>query len=87
MGYFSNGTEGFYLEEQCHNCLHGLNDEMLCPVALVQLTYNYSQIGNDDLQAALNMLIDEHGICLMKHAIEKAGIRFDFSEREQLSLL
>lgn len=89
MAYFANGTEGLGLEEQCHNCIHGINAEILCPVASVQLMYNYSQLdeGNKDLREAMNLLIDEQGSCLMRQTMEKAGITFDFSEREQLPLI
>ena len=89
MAYFANGTEGDALVEQCENCLHGMSDEIMCPVAAVQMTYNYDQLndGNQDLKDAMNMLIDEHGICRMRNAIKQAGIVIDLSEREQLLLL
>lgn len=89
MAYFANGTEGLSLEEQCHNCLHGMNDELLCPVAHLQIEYNYKQLdaGNEDLRTAMNLLIDNRGSCLMMAAIRKAGIIIDLSAREQLELL
>ena len=88
MAYFSNGTEGDVLTEQCHNCLHGLDDEIMCPVTHVQLEYNYKQLddGNQDLRAAMNLLIDERGNCLMRAAMEKAGMIIDLSGRDQLPL-
>lgn len=87
MAYFANGTEGGILDEQCHNCLHGLNDDVLCPVALVQVTYNYAQLHQPDLQTALIMLVDEHGACQMRRALERAGVVIDLSERDQMLLL
>lgn len=88
MAYFSNGTEGLFLEEQCESCLHGMKDDLMCPVMHVQLEYNYKQIDdhNKDLRAAMNLLVDEQGNCLMKAAMEKAGIKFDLSGRDQMSL-
>ena len=68
MGYFSNGSEGEYLDSQCGQCLHLYNDGA-CPVALVQHLYNYKQ--KKQLRKALNMLIDEHGDCHVKIAIDK----------------
>lgn len=88
MAYFSNGTEGLFLEEQCESCLHGMKDDLMCPVMHVQLEYNYKQIDdhNKYLRAAMNLLVDEQGNCLMKAAMEKAGIKFDLSGRDQMSL-
>lgn len=88
MAYFANGTEGDILTNQCHTCLHGMNDDVLCPVVSVQMTYNYDQLndGNEDLRAAMNMLIDEQGNCRMCQAIKQAGVTFDLSERDQLTL-
>ena len=46
MGYFSNGTEGdFYQEEYCEKCEHG-NGE--CPVWLLHLTYSYKLCNTPD---------------------------------------
>lgn len=87
MAYFANGTEGLYLDEQCCGCLYGLDEEVLCPVSAVQNIYNYDQIGNDKLREAMDLLIDKKGICRMKKAILAAGIKFDFSEKDQMQLL
>lgn len=89
MAYFANGTDGDRLTEQCEKCLHGMNKEMMCPVVSVQLTYNYAQLdaGKEDLRAAMNMLIDEQGVCRMKAAMKEAGIVIDLSERDQLTLI
>lgn len=89
MAYFPNGTAGEYLTEQCNNCLHGIKDDIVCPVAVVQMSYNYDQLdeGNEALQEAMNELIDENGDCQMKKAIEDAGISIDLSGRDQMELL
>jgi len=87
MAYFPNGTAGDILQKQCDKCLHGMNDSLICPVVQVQLTYNYEQIGNEDLQTALNILVDDAGTCRMRTAMIQAGITIDLSGREQLPLL
>ena len=63
MAYFANSTEGEVLERQCAECPYG---EEPCPVALVQLTYNYDQNQNKELEQAMEILVDEEGICQMK---------------------
>ena len=68
MAYFSNGCEGEVLDMQCSECL----PYDPCPVALVQMYFNYDQCaeGQEKLMKALNMLIDEKGNCLMKEYIK-----------------
>ncbi len=63
MAYFSNGSDGEYFERQCEDCPFG---DKGCPVLRAHLMYNYDQIGNKGLRAALNMLVDEHGDCQVK---------------------
>ena len=68
MAYFSNGTEGEVLDEQCSECrLPGA-----CPVLWVQTEYNYTQLNkkNKDLRKAMNCLIDKKGNCQMKIQID-----------------
>jgi hypothetical protein len=74
MAYFSNGTEGTVLDNQCAVCPVGRQPDLPCPVFLVQLQYNYEQLGKgqDKLRGAITCLVDERGTCLMKKAIEKA---------------
>lgn len=57
------------LEEQCCKCHLG---NTYCPVLAVQLEYNYEQCnkGNEKLAEAMNLLINEDGICAMKMALE-----------------
>jgi hypothetical protein len=84
MAYFSNGSEGEVLDEQCADCPLGAGwndpnqmilpgcepDYQPCPVHLVQLTYNYDQIGNDDLWAAMNMLVSKDGVCQVREQLK-----------------
>jgi hypothetical protein len=74
MAYFSNGTEGIVLDNQCAVCPVGRNPDLQCPVLLLQLAYNYEQLGKgqDKLREAITCLVDEQGTCLMKKALEKA---------------
>lgn len=74
MAYFANGTEGLYLEAQCCECLHRGNDDVMCPISAVQTLYNYDQIGNEDLTAAMNFLINEQGDCQMKKALDTLNL-------------
>ena len=68
MAYFANGSEGAVFDNQCAACPLG---ELWCPVALVQLTYNYSQVDNPQLRKAMTMLVDDKGICQLKPLIEQ----------------
>lgn len=72
MAYFSNGTEGMVLDEQCSRCPVG---EDSCPIYGVQMLYNYDQLkkGNEDLKAAMAMLIDDRGRCQMLKVLKEAG--------------
>jgi hypothetical protein len=76
MAYFPNGTAGEILDSQCIDCLH--EDEWSwCPVYAVQQLFNYDQVdkGQEKLRQAINMLIDEKGICKVRAAFraEKNG--------------
>jgi len=72
MAYFPNGTAGEYLDEQCAECIHE-DPEAGCPLALVQMEFNYSQHnkGNEELKKAMDWLIDAHGDCQIKKMIDK----------------
>lgn len=73
MAYFSNSTEGEILDNQCMQCK--LYEEG-CPIAIVQELYNYDQItvenaGHPQMREAMNILIDESGICKMYVLVNK----------------
>lgn len=62
MAYFPNGASAQIFEDQCTLCVMG---EAACPVALVQLYYNYEQLaeGQEKLRAALRSLVTDEGAC------------------------
>lgn len=67
MAYFSNGTEGDVFTAQCGICKYGQEP---CPIALIQMTYNYDQIGNDLARKIINDLVEEDGTCTMFKTFE-----------------
>jgi len=68
MAYFSNSSEGDVLDRQCFDCRIG---EMECPILLVQVEYNYDQIGIPKLRECLNFLVDSSWKCRMKLLIDE----------------
>ena len=62
MAYFPNGTAGEVFDNQCSKCKYG---EMACPIAGVQLLYNYAAVNNDVATKILNDLVSDEGICFM----------------------
>lgn len=89
MAYFPNGTSGQVLDDQCDECIHGLSNDVMCPVYLAQIHFNYDQCRPREkkLRTALNMLIDEKGNCQVKAAFEKVRyvktVDDDISELER----
>ena len=61
MGYFPNSSYG--MDEECMNCKYG---EKPCPIAWVQMEYNYEQVGNELAKKILSDLISDNGVCEMK---------------------
>jgi hypothetical protein len=90
MAYFANGTEGDILQMQCCDCPLGFgwNDPRQgqlfeaeripkgCPVHAVQMLYNYDQVsaGQEKLRAAMNVLIDERGVCQVRKVLEETRL-------------
>ena len=62
MAYFSNGSEGMVFEDQCARCFYG---EKPCPIAWVQIEYNYEAVNNDIATKILNELVKNDGTCAM----------------------
>jgi len=62
MAYFSNGSEGSLLDEQCAKCILG---DDCCPIFYVQITYNYEACNNKVASEILNYLIKDDGTCTM----------------------
>ena len=54
----------------CCECIHE-DPEAGCPVALVQMSFNYDQTDNKKLAEALTMLVNEKGECQMKPYIDR----------------
>jgi hypothetical protein len=62
MAYFSNGSEGIVFDDQCAKCKFG---EYPCPIAFVQIEYNYDQL-NDHTGTSrkiLDHLVSANGRC------------------------
>lgn len=68
MAYFSNGTEGEVFYNQCARCKYG---ESPCPIACVQLTYNYEACNNVIARKILDTLISDNGECSMFKTFKK----------------
>jgi len=62
MAYFANGTEGGIFEYQCLLCRYG---EEQCPIALVQVLYNYDACNNKIARKILDTLVENNGTCAM----------------------
>lgn len=62
MAYFSNGSEGMVFDDQCGKCKFGLAP---CPIAFIQLTYNYDQVDNKTATAIMDCLVKADGTCQM----------------------
>jgi len=63
MAYFPNSTAGMHFDEQCENCVHGFYETVpepnFCPVATLQLEWNYSQLEAKDQKFALDILVPQ----------------------------
>jgi hypothetical protein len=68
MAYFANGSEGMCFDEECSACKYGQEP---CPIAWVQLNYNYEACNNEVATAILNALVKNDGTCEMFKAFEK----------------
>jgi hypothetical protein len=58
------------LDRQCDECPLGKGP---CPVFLVQQLHNYDQCDNVKLEQAMNLLINEDGICQVRPQILRAN--------------
>ena len=67
MAYFSNGSEGMVFDEECSTCRYGLKP---CPIALMQITYNYDACNNKVARKILDGLISNNGECSMKQTFK-----------------
>ena len=62
MAYFSNGSEGMCFDDQCARCKYGQDP---CPIALVQMEYNYEACNNETARKILDSLVSNDGTCSM----------------------
>jgi len=62
MAYFPNGCAGEVFDAQCSRCRYG---ERACPIAYVQITYNYDACNNETARAILDNLVKDDGTCAM----------------------
>ena len=89
MAYFSNGSEGMVLDEQCCDCIDNAKGRW-CPIRSLQVYYNYKQNDNKDLTDAMNMLINEKGMTrkeLNARCIEGFGVAADYLSKSDASSL
>ena len=62
MAYFSDGTAGMLFDDQCSKCKYYSGS---CPIALVQITYNYDAVNNEIATKILDTLVKDNGDCMM----------------------
>jgi len=67
MAYFANGSEGSSFEEQCSKCKYGKEP---CPIAYVQLQFNYEACNNEVATSILAELVKDNGDCVMFNTFE-----------------
>ena len=67
MAYFSNGSEGSRFEAQCQKCKFG---DKPCPIAWVQMEYNYEAANNEVASKILDELVKNDGTCTMYKKFE-----------------
>ena len=73
MAYFSNSSEGMAFDDECSEC--ALFDSP-CPIAFVQMDFNYEACNNKTATAILNALVKqgkdgEYLGCTMKAFVDK----------------
>lgn len=83
MAYFSNSSDGSCFAVQCEKCRYG---EKPCPIAMVQMLYNYDAVNNKVATDILNELVKDDGRCLMYETFEK-DFKLSDGEKAQLDLL
>lgn len=73
MAYFSNGSEGMAFDNQCAKCKYGM---LPCPIAWVQMNYNYDAVNNKTATKILNDLVKNDGTCQM-YELDKINFHKD----------
>jgi len=78
MAYFSNGSEGMCLDDQCSICKYGQEP---CPIFYVQFNWNYEACNNKPAREILDHLISNNGTCRMFEAF-KRDFKIDARDQE-----
>jgi hypothetical protein len=75
VAYFSNATEGEVFD--CSDCQLYIHDgEFIpCPIAMLQMTYNYKQVGNEVATEMLSELVRDDGTCTMEELLRRITLR------------
>lgn len=60
MAYFANGSEGMVFD--CEGCKYQSEP---CPIALVQMEFNYDAVNNKVATKILDRLVKDDGTCIM----------------------
>jgi len=76
MAYFSNSSEGELFNEQCGICKYG---EANCPIAFIQIMYNYDAYNNKTARAILDELVKQNGACTV-FEMAKRYFEIDFNQ-------
>ncbi len=73
MAYFSNGSEGMAFDDSCAKCKFGMSP---CPVAAMQLLWNYDQVGNELAEKIMDNFVKKDGTCTI-FEMAKADFEID----------
>jgi hypothetical protein len=87
MAYFSNSSDGSNFDRRCGDCRAFMRQ---CPIAFVQISYNYDQItalnqGDETAKLILDALVDDEGKCRMFEIMQKE-LTMTEDEKAQLEL-
>jgi hypothetical protein len=84
MAYFPNSSTGECFDEQCDNCKYR---QKPCPIAAIQMQFNYDQVNNKLATEIMNCLVSNDGKCSMFNTFfndfaipedEKDQLKFEF---------
>ena len=77
MAYFSNSSDGSVFDAQCSKCKFG---NYACPVAAMQLLWNYDQVGNKLAEQIMDNFVKQDGTCTV---FEMAKEDFEIDPNQQ----
>ncbi len=82
MAYFSNSSDGECFDNQCAECIFG---ELACPIAEMQMVYNYDAVGNKMATEIMDLFVKNDGTCeMLKRFPDK--LQIDYSEDKIIAL-